>query len=128
MAIYTRIISDTKTHAKILLSFHNDNATTADAVDASELSGYVNGAKLHITNIRFGISGNGHVQLEFKQGDSSSNAHAITIAGSGEYATAVIKNNATNTLDTAGDITTVSDQADGFILLTLQKEGMGENS
>lgn len=126
MAIYTRIISDTKTHAKILLSFHGDNATTTAAVDASALSGHVNGAKLHITNIRFGITGNGHVQLEFV--GSLSNVHALTIAGSGEYATAVIKNNATNATATGGDITTVSDQADGFILLTLQKEGMGENS
>ena len=126
MAIYTRIISDTKTHAKVLLSFHNDNATTTAAVDASALSGHVNGAKLHITNIRFGITGNGHVQLEFV--GSSSNEHALTIAGSGEYATAVIKNNATNATATAGDITSISDQASGFILLTLQKEGMGENS
>lgn len=126
MAIYTRIISDTKTHVKVLLSFHNDNSTTDAAVDASALSGHINGAKLHITNIRFGIVGNGHVQLEFK--GSSSNIHALTIAGSGEYATAVIKNNATNNTSTAGDITTISDQADGFILLTLQKEGMGENS
>ncbi len=126
MANYVRVISDTKTHAKILLSFHNDSSTTASIIDASTLSGHQSGAKLHITNIRFGISGNGHVQLEFV--GSSSNVHALTIAGSGEYATAVIKNNATNASATAGDITTNADSANGFILLTLQKEGMGENS
>jgi hypothetical protein len=126
MAIYTRTISDTKTHVKILLSFHNDNATTASAIDASTFSGHANGAKLHITNVKFSITSGGHVQLEFV--GSSVNVHAITIAGSGEYFTGVIKNNATNTTATGGDITTISDQADGFILLTLQKEGMGENN
>lgn len=126
MAIYTRTISDTKTHVKILLSFHNHNATTASAVDASTFSGHANGAKLHITNVKFSITSGGHVQLEFV--GSSANVHAITIAGSGEYFTGVIKNNATNATATGGDITTIADQADGFILLTLQKEGMGENN
>ena len=35
MATFTKILSDTKTHAKVLLSFDNDSATTATAVDAS---------------------------------------------------------------------------------------------
>ena len=126
MANYVRVISDTKTHAKILLSFHNDSSTTASIIDASTLSGHQNGAKLHITNIRFGLSGQSHVQLEFV--GTSANAHAITVAASGEYATAVIKNNATNASASGGDITSNADQANGFILLTLQKEGMGENS
>jgi len=126
MANYTRVISDTKTHVKILLSFHADSSTTASIIDASTLSGHTNGAKLHITNIRFGLGGNSHVQLEFV--GSSANVHAITVAGSGEYATAVIKNNAINTTATGGDITSNADQANGFILLTLQKEGMGENN
>ena len=126
MANYVRVISDTKTHAKILLSFHNDNSTTASIIDASTLSGHQNGAKLHITNIRFGLGGQSHVQLEFV--GTSANVHALTVAGSGEYATGVIKNNATNASASGGDITSNADQANGFILLTLQKEGMGENS
>jgi hypothetical protein len=126
MANYVRVISDTKTHAKILLSFHNDSSTTASIIDASTLSGHQNGAKLHITNIRFGLGGQSHVQLEFV--GTSANVHALTVAGSGEYATGVIKNNATNASASGGDITSIADQANGFILLTLQKEGMGENS
>ena len=126
MANYVRVISDTKTHAKILLSFHNDNSTTASIIDASTLSGHQNGAKLHITNIRFGLGGQSHVQLQFV--GTSANVHAITVAASGEYATGVIKNNATNASASGGDITSNADQANGFILLTLQKEGMGENS
>jgi hypothetical protein len=35
---FTKILSDTKTHAKVLLSFDNDSTTTAAAVDASALS------------------------------------------------------------------------------------------
>ena len=126
MANYVRVISDTKTHAKILLSFHSDSSTTASIIDASTLSGHQNGAKLHITNIRFGFGGQSHVQLEFV--GTSANVHALTVAGSGEYATGVIKNNATNASASGGDITSNADQANGFILLTLQKEGMGENS
>jgi hypothetical protein len=126
MANYVRVISDTKTHAKILLSFHSDNSTTASIIDASTLSGHQNGAKLHITNIRFGFDGQSHVQLQFV--GTSANVHAITVAASGEYATGVIKNNATNASASGGDITSNADQANGFILLTLQKEGMGENS
>ncbi len=126
MSVITRIISDTKTHVKVLLSFTASNTTTASVVDASALTGHTNGGKLHITNIRYGLDGGAHVQLEFV--GTSSNVHAITLGGSGEYATAVIKNTATNASATSGDITTIAHQTHGFILLTLQKEGMGENS
>ena len=54
MAVTTKILSDTKTHAKVLLTWNADAAATAAAVDASALSGHANGAKLHITNIVYG--------------------------------------------------------------------------
>ena len=124
MATFTKILSDTKTHAKVLLSFDNDTATTATAVDASVLSDFANGAKLHITHINHGIDG--RVQLQFK--GSSSDVNAIDIAGSNTYYGAVIKNTATNTGATGGDIEAVSTSASGYILLTLQKIGFAENA
>ena len=124
MATFTKILSDTKTHAKVLLSFDNDSATTATAVDASALSDHANGAKLHITHINHGIDG--RVQLQFK--GSSSDVNAIDIAGSNTYYGAVIKNTATNAGATGGDIEAISTGASGYILLTLQKIGFAENA
>jgi len=125
MAITTKILSDTKTHAKVLLTWNADAAATATAVDGSGLSGHANGAKLHITDIKYGV-GLGEVKLEF-QGDTD--ILAINLCGSGHYYGAVIKNTATNTTVTGGDIIgTTSNASSGFALLILQKEGMGENS
>jgi hypothetical protein len=124
MATFTKILSDTKTHAKVLLSFDNDTATTAAAVDASALSDHANGAKLHITHINHGIVG--RVQLLFK--GASSNVEAIDVTGSNAYYGAVIKNTATNAGATGGDITAITVGASGYILLTLQKIGFAENA
>ena len=124
MATFTKILSDTKTHAKVLLSFDNDTATTAAAVDASALSDHASGAKLHITHINHGIVG--RVQLQFK--GASSDVEAIDVTGSNTYYGAVIKNTATNTTVTGGDIEAVAVSASGYILLTLQKIGFAENA
>ena len=125
MAVTTKILADTKTHAKVLLTWNADAAATAAAVDGSGLSGHTNGAKLHITDIKYGV-GLGECKLEFI-GDA--NIEAINLCGSGHYYGAVIKNTATNTGATGGDIqATTSNASSGFALLTLQKQDMGENS
>ncbi len=124
MAVATQILADTKFHSKVLLTFTNDSATTAAAVDASALSGHANGAKCHITHINYGCDG--RVLIEFK--GSSSDVTAISLTGSGIYYGAVIKNTATNTTATGGDIAFTTVAATGYVLLTLQKQDMGENS
>lgn len=124
MAITTKILSDTKTHAKVLLTFDNDSATTAAAVDGSGLSGHANGAKLHINHINYGMTG--RLKLEFK--GASSDVEAINLSGAGVYYGAVIKNTADNTGATGGDIQGTTVGATGYALLTLQKIDMGENS
>ena len=124
MAILTRVISDTKTHTKVLLNFDNDSATTAAAVDASTLSGHANGAKLHINHIIHSMSGS--VEVSFV--GSAADVVAIDIVGSNIYYGASIVNNATNTTVTGGDIKVRSVGATGYILLTLQKVGFAENS
>ena len=124
MATFTKILSDTKTHAKVLLSFDNDSATTAAAVDASALSDHNDGAKLHITHINHGITG--RVQLQFK--GSSADVEAIDVTGGNIYYGAVIKNTATNTTATGGDIEALTVSASGYVLLTLQKIAFAENA
>jgi len=124
MAITTKILSDTKTHAKVLLTFNNDSATTAAAVDGSGLSGHANGAKLHVNHINYGLTG--RLKLEFK--GSSTDVEAINLSGAGVYYGAVIKNTADNTGATGGDIAGTTVSASGYALLTLQKIDMGENS
>ena len=124
MAITTKILSDTKTHAKVLLTFNNDSATTAAAVDGSGVSGHDGGAKLHINHINYGLTG--RLKLEFK--GSSSDIEAINLSGAGVYYGAVIKNTADNTGATGGDIQGTTASASGYALLTLQKIDMGENS
>ena len=124
MATFTKILYDSKTHAKVLLSFDNDTATTSAAVDASALSDHADGAKLHITHINHGIQN--RIKLQFK--GSSSNVDAINLSGSGIYYGAVIKNTATNAGATGGDIDVITNSATGYILLTLQKIGFAENA
>ena len=120
MAVTTKILSDTKTHAKVLLTWNADAATTAAAVDASGLSGHANGAKLHITNIIYGV-GLGECKLEFK--GASSDTHALRLAGSGEYIGGpAIKNGATNAGATSGDLESIGASATGFIILELRKD------
>ena len=125
MAVTTKKLADTKTHAKVLLTWNADAATTAAAVDASALSGHANGAKLHITDIKFAVN-IGECKLEFK--GASSDVEAINLCGSGHYYGAVIKNTATNGGATGGDISaTTTNASSGYALLTLQKVDMGEN-
>ena len=125
MAVTTKILADTKFHSKVLLTWNADAAATTAAVDASALSGHENGAKLHITHITYGV-GIGEVKLEFK--GASSDIEAINLCGSGTYYGAKIKNTATNTGATGGDIqATTTNASSGFALLTLEKQDMGEN-
>ena len=121
MAVTTKKLADTKTHAKVLLTWNADAATTAAAVDASSLSGHANGAKLHITNIIYGV-GLGECKLEFK--GASSDVEAINLCGSGHYYGAVIKNTATNTTATGGDIAATT----SLEHIKLQKSKISDNS
>ena len=97
----------------------SDSATTAAALDASGLSGHANGAKLSITRAWWGLSGS--VEIQFK--GSSSDTHAIRLAGTGNYISGpAIKNNSTNGTATSGDLETIGASATGFIILELRKD------
>ena len=98
---------------------HSSDSATSAALDASGLSGHANGAKLSITRAWWGLSGS--VEIQFK--GSSSDTHAIRLAGTGNYTSGpAIKNNATNTSATGGDLETVAAAATGFIILELRKD------
>ena len=97
----------------------SDSATTAAALDASGLSGHANGAKLNITRAWWGLAGS--VEIQFK--GSSSDTHALRLTGTGSYSSGpAIKNNATNTTATGGDLETIGASATGFIILELRKD------
>ena len=98
---------------------HSSDSATSAALDASGLSGHANGAKLSITRAWWGLSGS--VEIQFK--GSSTDTHALRLAGSGEYIGGpAIRNNATNTSATGGDLETVAASATGFIILELRKD------
>ena len=97
---------------------HSSDSATSAALDASGLSGHANGAKLSITRAWWGLAGS--VEIQFK--GSSTDTHAIRLAGTGSYTGPAIKNNATNTSATGGDLESIGASATGFIILELRKD------
>ena len=98
---------------------HSSDSATSAALDASGLSGHANGAMLSITRAWWGLAGS--VEIQFI--GSSTDTHALRLAGSGEYIGGpAIKNGATNTTATGGDLESVAAAATGFIILELRKD------
>ena len=129
MAFATRTIRDTVVaagdvggttqHGTVVIHLdHSSDSATSAALDASALSGHANGAKLSITRAWWGLAGS--VEIQFK--GSSTDTHAIRFAGTGSYTGPAIKNNATNTGATGGDLESVAAGATGFIILELRKD------
>ena len=139
MAVATRTLKDTVVNASgaggtvtVLVNWDDENSSNNNVLDASGLDGHANGAKLHIKKLWWQVNGGvadddkNWFFLEFK--GASSDVEAINLCGSGHYYGAVIKNTATNTTATGGDIkATTTNASSGFALLTLQKQDMGEN-
>ena len=129
MAFATRTIRDTVVaaggvggtfqHGTVVIALdHSSDSATSLALDASALSGHANGAKLSIKRIWWGLSGS--VEVQFK--GSSSDTHAIRLAGAGDYTGPALSNNATNTSATSGDIEVIGASATGFIVIELRKD------
>ena len=129
MAIATRTIRDTVVaaggvggtfqHGTVVIALdHSSDSATSLALDASALSGHANGAKLSIKRIWWGLSGS--VEVQFK--GSSSDTHAIRLAGAGDYTGPALSNNATNGTATSGDIEVIGASATGFIVIELRKD------
>ena len=98
---------------------HSGDSATSVALDASALSGHANGAKLSITRAWWGLAGS--VEIQFK--GASTDTHALRLAGAGTYTSGpAIKNGATNTGATSGDLESVGASATGFIILELRKD------
>ena len=129
MAFATRTIRDTVVaaggvggtfqHGTVVIALdHSSDSATSLALDASALSGHANGAKLSIKRIWWGLSGS--VEVQFK--GSSSDTHAIRLAGAGDYTGPALSNNATNTSATSGDIEVIGASATGFIVIEFRKD------
>ena len=112
-------VGGTFQHGTVVIALdHSSDSATSLALDASALSGHANGAKLSIKRIWWGLSGS--VEVQFK--GSSSDTHAIRLAGAGDYTGPALSNNATNTSATSGDIEVIGASATGFIVIELRKD------
>ena len=96
MAFATRTIRDTNIatgegtqagYVTVVLDFDADTATDNLAVDGSALSGFANGAKIHLNRAWWALlqgtaaSNTGDVELEFKGASSESSDLSITEKG-----------------------------------------------
>ena len=97
---------------------HSADSATSAALDASGLSGHANGATVSIVRAWWALSGS--VEIQFK--GSSTDTHAIRLAGTGKYDGPAISNNATNAGATSGDLESIGASATGFIVLELRKD------
>ena len=117
--VNTIITGDTAAGGTVVVHLdHSADSATSAALDASALSGHQNGAKLNITRIWWGLSGS--VEIQFK--GSSTDTHAIRLAGTGYYDGPAIKWSATNAGASSGDLETIAASATGFIVLELRKD------
>ena len=135
MSFTTTTLRDTVVNASgaggtvtILVNIDNDTTATNAILDASALDGHANGAKLHISRIWWGLvqgtadDDTGHVAI-IEQG-ASSDVTLIDLAGSGHYdgSAGLIKNNATNTTATSGDIEASFRNCSGSLIMELVKD------
>ncbi len=135
MAVATRTLKDTVVAAagqggKVTILVNWDDETSSDntILDASALSGHVNGAKLDITRIWWQITGGvadddkNWAFIEFV--GASGDTLAINLAGTGHYdgTAGVIANNATNTTATSGDLQLSLRGSSGSMIIELRKD------
>ena len=135
MAISTRTLKDTTVNAagaagKVTVLVNMDDNTTENSaiLDASGLDGHANGAKLDILRIWWQLvqgtadDDKNWFFLEFK--GASSDTLAINLAGVGHYdgTAGLIKNNATNTTATSGDIEASFRNCSGSLIMELVKD------
>tara|TARA_Y100000782_G_C10025191_1_gene198758 strand:+ start:34 stop:450 length:417 start_codon:yes stop_codon:yes gene_type:complete len=111
----------------VLVDITDDTTTTNAILDASALDGHVDGAKLHIKRLWWGLvqgtanDNTGHVKI-IEQGDSD--ITLIGLAGSGHYdgSAGLIKSRATNTGATSGDMELSCKGTSGFVLIEFVKD------
>ena len=135
MAVATRTLKDTVVNASgaggtvtVLVNWDDENSSNNKILDASGLDGHANGAKLHIKKLWWQVNGGvadddkNWFFLEFK--GASSDTLAINLAGAGHYdgTAGLIKNNATNTTATSGDIEASFRNCSGSLIMELVKD------
>ena len=135
MAVATRTLKDTVVNASgaggtvtVLVNWDDENSSNNNVLDASGLDGHAYGAKLHIKKLWWQVNGGvadddkNWFFLEFK--GASSDTLAINLAGAGHYdgTAGLIKNNATNTTATSGDIEASFRNCSGSLIMELVKD------
>ena len=135
MSFTTRTLRDTVVNAAgaggtvtVLVNIQDDTTANNAILDASELDGHANAAKLDIKKIwwqlvqRTADDNTGHVDIQFK--GASSDTVAIRLAGTGHYdgTAGLIKSNATNTSATSGDLEMSCFGTSGSVIIELVKD------
>lgn len=135
MAVATRTLRDTVVNASgaggivtVLVNWDDESSSNNNILDASALDGHANGAKLNIKRLWWAVNqgptddDKNWFFLEFK--GASSDTLAINLTGTGHYdgTAGLIKNNATNTTATSGDIEASFRNCSGSLIMELVKD------
>ena len=135
MAFATRTLRDTAVNAAgaggtvtILVNIADDTTANNAILDASALAGHVNGAKLDISRIWWGLvqgtadDNTGHIDIQEK--GASADVVQIRLAGTGHYdgTAGLIKSAATNTTATSGDHEMTCYGTSGFVMIEFRKD------
>jgi hypothetical protein len=135
MAIVARILKDTVVNAPgaggtvtLKVDIEDDAAADGAILDASDLSGHANGAKLDISRLWWGLTqgsaddDTGHIEIQ--EVSSGTDIVQIRLAGSGHYdgSAGLIKGTAANTTATSGDHEITTFGTSGFVIIEFKKD------
>jgi len=135
MAIVARILKDTVVNAPgaggtvtLKVDIEDDAAADGAILDASDLSGHANGAKLDISRLWWGLTqgsaddDTGHIEIQ--EVSSGTDIVQIRLAGTGHYdgSAGLIKGTAANTTATSGDHELTCFGTSGFLIVEFKKD------
>jgi hypothetical protein len=135
MAIVARILKDTVVNAPgaggtvtLKVDIEDDAAADGAILDASDLSGHANGAKLDISRLWWGLTqgsaddDTGHIEIQ--EVSSGTDIVQIRLAGSGHYdgSAGLIKGTAANTTETSSDHQITTFGTSGFVIIEFKKD------
>ena len=135
MAIVTRTLRDTVVNAAgaggtvtIKVDIEDDAAANGSILNASDLSGHANGAKLHIKRLWWALvqgtnnDDTGHVEIQ--EVADGTDIVQIRLAGTGHYdgSAGLIKGTATNATATSGDHEITTFGTSGFVIIEFKKD------
>ena len=112
----------------VKVDIEDDAAANGSILNASDLSGHANGAKLHIKRLWWALvqgtanDDTGHIELQ--EVSSGTDIVQIRLAGTGHYdgSAGLIKGTATNATATSGDHEITTFGTSGFVIIEFKKD------